>query len=69
MNKFKERLNELLQESDKNQTYIAKQINISRQTLTNYKSGYSEPNIDLLIKIADYFNVCIDYLVGRQDWF
>ncbi len=69
MNKFKERLNELLKETNIKQCEIAKQIGISRQTLTNYKSGYSEPRIDELILIANYFGVCIDYLVGRQDWY
>lgn len=69
MNKFRERFTELLKESTKKQCEIAKELNITKSHLSNFKSGYNEPNIDTLILIANYFNVCIDYLVGRQDYY
>ncbi|MDR2201151.1 MAG: helix-turn-helix domain-containing protein, partial [Clostridiales bacterium] len=51
----------------KNQTAVAKEIGITKQMLTNWKSGYSEPNIDDLILLASYFNTSIDYLVGYEN--
>lgn len=52
----------------KNQTQsdIAKVINVAPTTYLGYEKGTSEPNIDTLIKLADYFNVSLDYLCDRQ---
>jgi len=38
------------------------------QTIANYENGHREPNFDTLLKIADYFNVTVDYLIGRSDY-
>lgn len=67
MNCFKTRLNELLQQSGKQQTEIAKDLKIEKQKLSHWKTGYTEPNIDDLIKLAQYFNESIDYLVGNDN--
>ncbi len=67
MNFFKLRLVELIKQSGKMQTEIAKELNIEKQKITHWKSGYIEPNIDDLIKLARYFNVSIDYLVGNEN--
>lgn len=67
MNKFKYKLKELIEESNKTQVKIANEIGITKQTLTNYKSGFSEPNLDQLIIIAKYFDVTTDYLLGIED--
>lgn len=40
---------------------------ITSMTISRYERGQREPNIHILIMIADYFNVSIDYLVGRSD--
>ena len=68
MNRFIERFTELIKEKGEQQKELAKKINRTPQLITNWKRGDSEPCIDDLIKLADYFNVCIDYLVGRQDY-
>lgn len=39
----------------------------TRQTISQYVNGISEPGYDTLIKIADHFHVSIDYLLGRSD--
>lgn len=50
----------------KTQVEIAKAINITQYTYSNYETGYTEPNIETLIKLADYYGVSLDYLVGRK---
>ena len=66
MNLFTERLKELIRETDKPQVQICRELNIKKQALTNWKTGYSEPNIDDIIMLADYFGVTTDYLLGRE---
>lgn len=68
MNIFNVRLKELVQEKGKTQLEIAKELQLSKNQLHYWIKGKAEPSIDQLIKLADYFNVCIDYLIGRQDY-
>ena len=42
-------------------------MNIRTQKLSNWKTGYCEPNYDDIIMLADYFGVTTDYLLGRTD--
>ena len=69
MRKFAIRLKELRIEKGVSQTQVAKDIEISKSAYNYYENGIKEPTVSVLIKLADYFNVCIDYLVGRQDWY
>lgn len=39
----------------------------SQQTISGYETGNSEPNIETMIKFADFFHTTIDYLVGRTE--
>lgn len=41
-------------------------LNIGRTTYTQYETGVSEPDISMLIKIADYFNVTVDYILDKE---
>lgn len=59
------RLKELRQNIHYTQEKIANELNIARTTYRNYENGSREPSIDLLIKIADYFDVSLDFLCGR----
>lgn len=45
---------------------LAKMLNISLQAYYKYEKEINEPNIDNLCKLADYYNVSLDYLVGRE---
>lgn len=56
---------DLLKESHTNQSEFAKAIGVSTGNVTDWKNGRSAPKADTLIKIADYFNVSVDYLLGR----
>lgn len=42
-------------------------LGVTVRQYQRYESGEQEPNIDGLIALADYFDVSIDYLVGRTD--
>ena len=46
---------------------IQEQTGIKRSTYSDYENENTEPNIKTLIALADYFDVSIDYLVGRSD--
>lgn len=50
------------------QTDMAKILGINNRQYQRYESGDSEPKLDTLIFLADYFNVSIDYLVGRSEY-
>lgn len=45
---------------------VCKELGFSTATPTHWKNG-SVPNADVLIKIAEYFNVSVDYLLGKSD--
>jgi transcriptional regulator with XRE-family HTH domain len=47
------------------QENIAEATGKTRQTVSQYVNGKSEPGYDTLVKIADYFDVSVDYLIGR----
>lgn len=62
MNKIKE----LRKGIGMSQQELADYLKITRLTLSNYEKEKTDPGIDVLIKIATYFDVTIDYLVGRN---
>ena len=49
------------------QQKLAETIGVSQQSINKYENHNVEPDIYTLISIADYFDVSIDYLVGRFD--
>lgn len=49
------------------QDELAKKLKISRSTIGMYEKGAREPDFETLELIADFFNVDIDYLLGRTD--
>ena len=61
------RLKELRKAKGISQLRLAIELNTNQNTISRYETGEREPGINELIKIADYFDVSIDYLVGRTD--
>ena len=61
------RLKELRKKKNISQLRLATELNTTQNTISRYETGEREPGIDELIKIADYFNVSVDYLVGRTE--
>lgn len=64
---FNERIKTLRLNKGITQATLASKLNIAKTTLAAYEQGKNEPSIETLTKIADYFNVSIDYLLGRTD--
>ena len=64
---FVDRIIELKQEKKVLQKDIAEAIGISLRQYQRYEKGEQQPTLPVIIAIADYFNVSIDYLVGRSD--
>lgn len=65
--KWNERLKEIRKQKNMNQKEFAELFGVNQKMISNYETGRNEPSIELLIKIADYFKISIDYLVGRYD--
>jgi Predicted transcriptional regulators len=64
---FQERLKKLRKERNLSQDEVGQPLNISGRTVGNYESGEREPSLDTLIKIADFYGVSLDYLLGRSN--
>lgn len=62
---FPTQLRNLMDTKGETQEGLAKAVGKTRQTVSQYVNGISEPGYDTLVKIADYFDVSIDYLLGR----
>ncbi len=62
-----ERLRELRKELKKTQQQMAKFLGITQQAYAAYENNKAQPPIDIVNKLASYFNVQTDYLLGRTD--
>ena len=67
MSDFSKRLRALRLNKKISQRQLSKILHFGYTAVSNYENGQREPSIDTLIQIADYLNVSIDYLVGRQN--
>ena len=63
---FYEKLNQLCKDNNTSITALLKYLNLSTSKGTAWKNG-SVPNGDTLVKLADYFDCSIDYLMCRTD--
>lgn len=61
------RLKELRKNNKITQKQIANAVELSERNYQYLEYGTIKPSYDTLLKLADYFNVSIDYLVGRTD--
>lgn len=66
MNTFGKRIKNLRQKIGITQVELGKMLNVTDLAVTKWESDASLPNTITLIKIADYFNVSIDYLLCRR---
>ena len=63
---FAKRLRELRRELHLRQEDVAAELKVSRQTISKYERGAREPDYYMLNRLADYYEVSIDYLFGRS---
>ncbi len=61
------RIKQLRQERGLKQEELAKEFGIAQQTISNYEKGIREPDITTLKKMADFFDVSLDFLLGKTD--
>ena len=64
---FKDRVRELRLEKGLKQEEIANSLGVVRTTYTKYETGEREPSFEIMSKLANFFDVSIDYLIGRVD--
>ena len=62
-----QRIRDLREDHDKKQIELARYLNIDQSTYSGYECGKINVPVDMLIKIADFYGVTLDYLVGRDD--
>lgn len=66
-NSFYNRLTALRQDKRISQNELAKKTGLTRQAISLYETGKREPNLAVINRLADFFNVSVDYLLGRTD--
>ena len=62
------RIKDLREDRDMRQIDLAQAVGIDQRTISNYETGKTNPDSEALIKLANFFNVTIDYLVGRTNF-
>lgn len=65
--KFYERLKELRNKKGVSQAFLAKKLNVTPGAIAHWELGNRNPDYNTLIKIADYFEVDVNYLIGQRD--
>ena len=61
------RLRQLRESKNYTQLKVAMDLNISQNSVSRYESGAREAGYEMLIRFADYYNVSVDYILGRTD--
>ena len=51
-----------------NQLKVALDLNISREALSHYENGKRSPDVQMLRKLSEYFNVSIDFLINGEEF-
>jgi transcriptional regulator with XRE-family HTH domain len=67
VNLFGERLRVLREEKNMSQEELAEAFGLGKAAISGYERGKRTPSFDLLVGLADYFQVSTDYLLGRTD--
>lgn len=64
-----DKLKEKRQELNISQNELAKRLKVSQQKINYYESNKYTPKIDFCIKLADFYDISLDELVGREGWY
>ncbi len=61
------RLKDLREDNDLKQKQLAEYLNIKQNTYSQYENGKREIPLEMLWKLADFYNTSVDYIIGRTD--
>ena len=61
-------LREIRKKKNLSQVKVSMDLNICREALSHYENGRRSPDIDMLVKMSEYFNVSIDYLIRGEEF-
>lgn len=64
---FDNQIRYLRQSQGLNQVQLAEKLGVKKQSVSNWENGNIMPSIEMLMRIADYFSVSTDYLLGREN--
>lgn len=67
MSNFMTRFKELRKSAELTQDELAAKLNVAKSTISMYETGKRQPDFEKLEEIADFFNVDMDYLLGRSN--
>lgn len=62
-----ERIRKLRLERNLSQVDLAKKLNVTKQSVSNWENDNIQPSIEMLVKLAEAFSVSTDYLLGLED--
>ena len=65
MSDIGKRMAALREDRDLSQRQFAKQMHLSPSSVSNYETGHRVPSLDFLCRVADFYGVSTDYLLGR----
>ena len=66
-NMYFRRIRDMREDADLTQCQIAEYLGIAQTVYSRYERGYQTMPLHLLMRLADYYNVSLDYLTGRTD--
>ncbi len=61
-------LREIRKKKKLSQVKVSMDLNICREALSHYENGRRSPDIDMLVKMSEYFNASIDYLIRGEEF-
>lgn len=61
------RIQELRKARNMSQVDLAKELNVTKQSVSNWENSNIQPSIDMLVRLAEHFNVSTDYMLGLED--
>ncbi len=64
---YYQRIRDLREDHDLTQDQLVKLLGMHKTTYTNYEQGKREPPFSLMIRLAEFYNVSLDYLAGLTD--
>lgn len=67
INLIYERIRNLREDSDLSQDYVGKILNVHQRTYSRYENDERAIPIEILSKLADFYDTSVDYLIGRTD--